>query len=81
MNPFRKPTVTQQIQISLQVARQRLLEVRVLANQYTNEVAYQEGLIKLLEAQLEDQIITASDGTTNPSIDWVSRAKAIGVRT
>ena len=46
--------------MSLQEARRKLLEARVHSNHWANEAKYQEGLIKLLEAQLEDQTIVGS---------------------
>ena len=74
MELFRKPSNQELIQISLQAARQSLLKARIQANHYANEVVYQEGLIKLLEAQLEDKTITASDGVNSSVGSWIGQA-------
>ncbi len=62
------------IQEALQAARQNLLQARINSNHYANEASYQEGLIKLLEAQLEDKIITGDVTAIKHDNTWAGQA-------
>lgn len=55
------PTPVESAKEQLKEARLKLLNARTNQHFYANEVVYQEGLIALLERQLQDETITKKD--------------------